>query len=318
MPPDMTFVPVVRGDDESSRRSLLRPVPSRRLSCLTRSVRRLRRGAIASLVVEVICVGMPIWLYVASAPVSRSIHSRMEANPEAARMLEQADSYNERLLAYGGGEYGNIPAETGVGLKSDQDQVYTSALAGPDTVMGAIRIPRLSVNLDIRHGTGDRALSQGTGHYYGTMLPTGSESVSVIAAHRGLGSRLLFLRLGEFHQGDPVYTNTFDSALAWRVRTVELIAPDSEQERDLLRSSARERLLRLYTCDPIGLNTRRLVVTAQLTDMPATVGRVTGVAPVMVGLSIIAAGAALLLLRRLMFEKVSLGKHIERYKTQKV
>jgi sortase A len=259
--------------------------------------------------VAVICVGMPVWLYVASAPVSRSIRSRIEATPEAARMLEQADSYNQDLLAYGGGEYGNIPAETGSGLKSDEDQEYTSALAGPDTVMGAIRIPRLSVDLDIRHGTGDQALSQGAGHYYGTMLPTGSEGVSVIAAHRGLGSRLLFLRLGELHQGDLVYTNAFGRALAWRVSTVERIVPDSEQEQDLLRSHAGERLLRLYTCDPIGLNTRRLVVTAQLTDMPATVGRVTGVDPVMVGLSILAAGSVLLL-RRLMFEKVSLGKHI--------
>ncbi|MCI1644371.1 MAG: sortase [Bifidobacterium crudilactis] len=310
----MTHETVVRGGDDSSWRSLLRPVPSRRLSRLTRSVRRLRRGSVVSLVVALVCVGMPLWLYVASAPVSRSIRDAIAGDPQALRMVERADEYNERLLAQGVADYGNVPAETGGGLKSDEDEAYMSALAGPDTVMGAIRIPRLSIDLDIRHGTGDRALNQGAGHYYGTMLPTGSEGVSVIAAHRGLGSRLLFLRLGELNVGDLVYTSAFTRSLAWKVTRIERIVPGGEVEREVLLSRKGETLLRLYTCDPVGLSTRRLIVTAVPTVMPDSARSVDGVDPVMAVLCGVAALAVSVLVCNLMFKRVSVGKHISHTK----
>lgn len=51
--------------------------------------------------------------------------------------------------------------------------------------MGAIKVPKQSINLPIYHGTSEEALASGAGHLYGTSLPVGGKSThSVITGHR--------------------------------------------------------------------------------------------------------------------------------------
>jgi len=57
---------------------------------------------------------------------------------------------------------------------SAKDTEYQSLLDSGDGVMGAIRIPKISVNLPVYHGTSELTLASGAGHLYGSSLPVGS------------------------------------------------------------------------------------------------------------------------------------------------
>lgn len=57
---------------------------------------------------------------------------------------------------------------------SAKDKEYQSLLDSGDGVMGAIRIPKISVNLPVYHGTSELTLASGAGHLYGSSLPVGS------------------------------------------------------------------------------------------------------------------------------------------------
>lgn len=57
---------------------------------------------------------------------------------------------------------------------SAKDTEYQSLLDSGDGVMGAIRIPKISVNLPVYYGTSELTLASGAGHLYGSSLPVGS------------------------------------------------------------------------------------------------------------------------------------------------
>ncbi|KFI46013.1 sortase [Bifidobacterium bohemicum DSM 22767] len=54
--------------------------------------------------------------------------------------------------------------------ESIKDAEYQSMLHKPRRVMGALRIPKVSINLPIYHGTASSTLAVGAGHLYGTCL----------------------------------------------------------------------------------------------------------------------------------------------------
>ena len=118
------------------------------------------------------------------------------------------------------------------------------------------------MDLPIGHGTSAGTLEQGVGHIHGTTLPVGDPGNSVVAAHRGLDVRLLFYRVGELKKGDMVYTDAGGRTVAWQVDRLWTVDPGSPAERRALRTDGGHTLLTLYTCDPPGLNTRRLIVRA--------------------------------------------------------
>lgn len=189
------------------------------------------------------------------------------------RMLQAAAAYDRRLLDDGNaaiGEAGTDPFTHGgeanaPAYASDAD--YQSQL-GDDDAMARILIPSISVDLPIGHGASPTLLETQAGHVYGTTLPVGDEGNSVIAAHRGLGLRMLFRRLGELGPGDMVYTKAAGAMVSWRVESSWTVNPDSPEERHAVAMERGTRWLTLYTCDPPGLNTRRLIVRAIRDDAP--------------------------------------------------
>lgn len=63
-------------------------------------------------------------------------------------------------------------------------------------MIGYIRIPKINAELPIYHGTEEKVLQSGVGHFEGTSLPIGGESThAVLTGHRGLPSKLLFTDL---------------------------------------------------------------------------------------------------------------------------
>ncbi|WEV46586.1 class C sortase [Bifidobacterium sp. ESL0690] len=149
---------------------------------------------------------------------------------------------------------------------SDDDREYQSLLNVGDGVMGNVRIPKISVNMPIYHGTSDDALLHGAGHLYGTSLPIGGKSTNaVLSGHRGLSSALLFTRLDELKRGDIFYVQTLGRTMGYRVTGIHVIDP---QDTHLYRVVPGRDLVTLMTCTPYAINTQRLVITATRQSIP--------------------------------------------------
>lgn len=188
--------------------------------------------------------------------------------------LDKAHAYDRKLLTEGGpalvGEMAD-PFATGTdgrpAYESDTD--YQSQL-GQGDMMARIRIPTISVDLPIGHGASPHLLDTAAGHLYGTTLPVGDEGNTVIAAHRGLDTRMLFRRAGELEPGDLIWTMAAGTTTAWKVTETWTVQPGSTEEKQATAVTGGHAWLTLYTCDPPGLNTRRLIVRAEKTTTAGT------------------------------------------------
>ena len=110
---------------------------------------------------------------------------------------------------------------------SAKDKEYQSLLDSGDGVMGAIRIPKISVNLPVYHGTSELTLASGAGHLYGSSLPVGGKNThSVITGHRGLVEAAMFTRLDEMRVGDYFYLDVMGRTLGYKVDRITEINPD--------------------------------------------------------------------------------------------
>ncbi|MDF7640761.1 class C sortase [Bifidobacterium sp. ESL0784] len=189
----------------------------------------------------------------------------------------RAQAYNRRIAASGQktlGEFADPFASGGFSgsssakpkTQSDDDSEYQSLLNAGDGVMGNVRIPKISVNMPIYHGTSDGALLHGAGHLYGTSLPVGGKSTNaVLSGHRGLSSALLFTRLDELKRGDIFYVQTLGRTMGYRVTGIHVIDP---QDTRLYRVVPGRDLVTLMTCTPYAINTQRLIITGTRQSIP--------------------------------------------------
>lgn len=246
-----------------------------------RKARRGRHGARPMRMVRVgvalaltgMAMAMPLLLPLLLPDTTTPATTADGTGPDTA-LLDKAKAYDRRLLSGGTDMVGETvdPFTTVDGQPAyETDTDYQNQLGRGDR-MGTIRIPAISVDLPIGHGTSPHLLDTAAGHLYGTTLPTGDEGNSVLAAHRGLNTRLLFRRLGELRPGDLIWTSTAGADTAWKVTGTWKVDPGSRQEREAIAVTPGHSWLTLYTCDPPGLNTRRLIVRAERTDAPAPSG----------------------------------------------
>ena len=212
--------------------------------------RRLRR--IRFILVRCVSVLLIVGaVVVASLPFAMQAHSARrlaETSDSAARTvagwpypmameeLERARAYNRRLAVEGQPVLGEAadpfttrPAGTagdadvaddsapsgGSGLSAaDTDANYQGLLDSGAGIMGTVLVPKIGVELPIRHGTSEPVLAVGAGHLYGTSLPVGgTDSHTVVTGHRGLVKSLMFTRLDELHDGDFMYIKVMDETL---------------------------------------------------------------------------------------------------------
>ncbi|MCD8381080.1 MAG: class C sortase [Lachnospiraceae bacterium] len=164
---------------------------------------------------------------------------------------EAAEAYNEALYEIGSA---NAIANTDL-----VDEGYWDLLDVSGTgVMGYITIDKINVQLPIYHGTSDSVLSAGAGHLEGTSLPVGGENThTVISAHRGLPSSLLFTNLDQLEVGDTFTLTVLDQVLTYEVDQISIVLPD---EIENLYIEDGKDYCTLLTCTPYGINTHRLLV----------------------------------------------------------
>ncbi len=171
-----------------------------------------------------------------------------------------ARSYNQTF------EQNSIRSDV-FGISKSEDMTETEYwkvlnVAG-DGIMGYLTIPKINIRLSIYHGTNEDVLQTGVGHLNGTKLPIGGESNhSVLSAHRGLPSAMLFTDIDQLGRGDRFYLHILNEDMAYEVDQIlpMMDKDDIDGLEEALKIEEGQDQVTLYTCTPYGVNSHRLLV----------------------------------------------------------
>ena len=130
-------------------------------------------------------------------------------------------------------------------------------LAG-DGTMGYVEIPKIDIKIPIYHTVSEEVLQIAAGHLEGSSLPVGgTDTHTVVSAHRGLPSAALFTDLDQLEVGDHFMFYILDEILCYEVDQITIVEPE---ETDALAVEPGEDLATLLTCTPYGVNSHRMLV----------------------------------------------------------
>lgn len=183
---------------------------------------------------------------------------------DKASILESARKYNESLSS----------VKVVDSFENNNDIVsgeYLKLLNFDDNgLIGYIKIPKIDIELPIYHGTSNKTLERGIGHFEGSSLPIGGKSThSILTGHRGLPLNKLFTDLDRLVVDDKFYIYVMDEVLTYSVDDIRVVEPDDLSNLDIVDG---EDYVTLITCTPYGLNTHRLLVRGKRllndTDLP--------------------------------------------------
>lgn len=170
-------------------------------------------------------------------------------------IFETADAYNREL------EHLSMPLRD----YPEIEETYWKTLDISGTgMMGYLTIPKINQELPVYHGTSEAVLSTSVGHFQGSSLPVGGDSThSVVSAHRGLPTAILFTHLDRMEIGDTFTFTILDRVLTYEVDQIRIVEPD---DISLIQIEPRADYCTLLTCTPYGINTHRLLVRAHQVD----------------------------------------------------
>lgn len=176
------------------------------------------------------------------------------------KVLDEARGYNENLLR--SSIQLTDPFKT---KKINGETVFYNNILNVDRseIMGYVKIPCISVDLPIYHGTSAEVLERGIGHLAASSFPIGGESThAVLTGHTGLSSAKLFTDLIEMKKGDLFFIHVLDKKLAYRVDRITVVKPDDTRNLQIIDG---EDHVTLLTCTPYGVNDHRLLVRGKRT-----------------------------------------------------
>lgn len=176
------------------------------------------------------------------------------------KVLDEARGYNENLLR--SSIQLTDPFKT---KKINGETVFYNNILNVDRseIMGYVKIPCISVDLPIYHGTSAEVLERGIGHLAASSFPIGGESThAVLTGHTGLSSAKLFTNLTEMKKGDLFFIHVLDKKLAYRVDRITVVKPDDTRNLQIIDG---EDHVTLLTCTPYGVNDHRLLVRGKRT-----------------------------------------------------
>lgn len=173
--------------------------------------------------------------------------------------LAAAHAYNDALP---GGAIVDPELERAADGSGPIGETYRQQLSlDPHGVMASVRVPSIGVDLPVFHGTSEAVLRKGVGHLFGTALPVGGAGThAVLTAHRGLPEATLFTDLDRVALGDVVQITVYGETLTYRVVESRVVEP---QETHSLYPEQGRDLVTLITCTPLGVNSHRILVTAE-------------------------------------------------------
>lgn len=124
-------------------------------------------------------------------------------------------------------------------------------------LIGKLSIPTLDQELAIIHGTGEKELAKGVGHYLGSALPGGKGHI-VLAGHR----QTVFKDLGKVELGDEITVETLAGEFKYEVFKQFIVDQD---DRGVIVPHEEE-ILTLITCYPfqfVGSAPERYILQAK-------------------------------------------------------
>ena len=167
---------------------------------------------------------------------------------------DRAHAFNQALLP------SILPDSFAIAAASDEpDEEYMACLnlAG-DGTMGYVEIPKINIKIPIYHTVSDEVLQMAAGHLEGSSLPVGgSDTHTVISAHRGLPSAALFTDLDRLEAGDHFLFYILDEILCYEVDQITIVEPE---ETEALAVEPGKDFATLLTCTPYGVNSHRMLV----------------------------------------------------------
>ena len=143
----------------------------------------------------------------------------------------------------------------------EQSSIDLSEYGIDDNVIGYINIPKMDIELPISLGANSTNMKKGAVHLTETSYPIGGENTnSVIAAHRGWSTGLMFRHIELLEVGDVIYIQNFKEELIYYVYDIKIVDPDDIEE---LKIEEGEDIVTLITCHPYRVNSQRYIIKAK-------------------------------------------------------
>lgn len=184
---------------------------------------------------------------------------------EIDSIMEQADKCNENIY------YNEDGFRDPFGTQQEKLSAFNECLSDGTTMeahefshedaFSALEIPKLQLVIPIYLGSSEDNLRRGVGQVEGSSLPLGGESThTVLAGHRGMGTKAMFRNIDELDDGDVFYIHTMDETLTYEVFRQQVIYPDQTDDLEIVENKD---LATLLTCHPYRHNYQRLLIHAE-------------------------------------------------------
>lgn len=172
-------------------------------------------------------------------------------------ILAKAEEYNKAVATY---SYNNGVANYGDTYKEIINS-YDDILNFGNSLIGYIEISSINVYLPIYHGDLDNVLDKGSAHMKGTSFPIGGAGThAVISAHSGYPRQKFFDDIDKLKKDDTFSITVLNKKLEYKVTEINIVKPTDTSHT---RVQQGKDLVTLVTCYPYGINTHRLLVTAE-------------------------------------------------------
>lgn len=170
-------------------------------------------------------------------------------------IFEAAEQYNRDLATL------DYPLHDYAAL---EEQYWKTLDISGTGMMGYISIPKISQELPVYHGTSEGVLGTAVGHLQGSSLPVGGQRThTVVSAHRGLPTAVLFTYLDRMEVGDTFTFTILDRTITYEVDQIRIVEPN---DSSLIQIEGDKDYCTLLTCTPYGINTQRLLVRGHQVD----------------------------------------------------
>ncbi len=231
-----------------------------------RKKRKISFLDIAIVLVLVLGVGLLLYPTVSNKWNEMHMTRAIAGYTQAVEALQEAD-YTAIITAAREYNEGLKSNKNRFNMTDEEREHYNSLLnVQGNGIMGFIEIPSIKVKIPIYHTTDETVLQIAAGHLEGSSLPIGGLGThSAISGHRGLTSATLFTHLDKLKEGDEFFIHILNETLRYQVSEINVVLPD---EVDLMAIDDERDLCTLITCTPYGVNSHRLLVTGERTELP--------------------------------------------------